>query len=297
MFQGCNHTAEQAAPAWASHVVDQGWDRFTAEDHAVWDTLYERQVRLLQGRIVSPFLDGLDLLDLGAAGVPELGRLNARLEARTGWRCVAVPGLVPDAAFFAMLSGRVFPIGNFIRTRAQLDYLDEPDCFHDIFGHVPLLANAGVAEAMERVGRLGLRAIAAGHGEWVARLYWYTIEFGLCREGGELRILGAGLASSFGEARASLEDPAPERRRFSVAEAMVTPYRNDVMQPLYFVADSLAAVVEALAGGRKLTGLNPESAFGSRRLCACELALQRGVGLGWRESGWFPVPPQQCRPR
>jgi len=247
MFQSFDQTAASAVPAWASHVVDQGWDRFTAEDHAVWDTLYTRQVRLLEGRIVSPFLDGLGLLDLGAPGVPELGRLNRRLEARTGWRCVAVPGLVPDEAFFAMLASQVFPVGNFIRTRAQLDYLDEPDCFHDIFGHVPMLAHAGIAQAMEQVGRLGLRAIAAGHGGWVARLYWYTIEFGLCREAGEVRILGAGLASSFGEAQASLEDAAVERRRFSVAEAVATPYRNDIMQPLYFVADSLEAAVEALA--------------------------------------------------
>ena len=197
MFRSFDKAAVPA-PAWSPHVVDQGWARFSAEDHGVWDTLYSRQVELLRGRIVSPFLTGLELLDLGAPGVPELGRLNARLEERTGWRTVAVPGLVPDEAFFAMLSERVFPVGNFIRTREQLDYLEEPDCFHDIFGHVPMLAHAGMARAMEHVGRLGLEAIAAGHGDWVARLYWYTVEFGLCREDGEVRIFGAGLASSFG---------------------------------------------------------------------------------------------------
>ena len=236
-----------AAPAWDEYVVDQCWSAFSAEDHAVWDTLYTRQVALLGGRIVSPFLDGLDLLDLGAPGIPEIGRLNEQLSARTGWRCVAVAGLVPDAAFFAMLGARVFPIGNFIRARAQLDYLEEPDCFHDIFGHVPMLAHPGLAAAMERFGRHGVAAIAAGHGERVARMYWYTIEFGLCREEGELRILGAGLASSFGEACASLDDPALERRRFTVEEAVATPYRNDVMQPLYLVADDIEAVVEALS--------------------------------------------------
>jgi phenylalanine-4-hydroxylase len=239
-----------AAPAeagWDKHVIDQGWDAFTAEDHQVWDELYARQVELLRGRVVSAFFDGLDLLDMGAPGVPELGRLNLALHARTGWRCAAVPGLVPDEAFFAMLAARVFPVGNFIRTRAQLDYLEEPDCFHDIFGHVPMLAHPGMAQAMEAVGRLGLKAIAAGHGEWVARLYWHTVEFGLCREDGEVRILGAGLASSLGEARASLEDESIERRRFTVGEATASAYRHDAMQPMYFVSGSLDGVVEALS--------------------------------------------------
>jgi phenylalanine-4-hydroxylase len=246
MFKSFEDAATPNRTDWQAHVVDQGWDRFTAEDHAVWDALYARQVELLRTRVVTPFLDGLDLLDLGAPGVPELGRLNARLKARTGWKTVAVPGLVPDEAFFAMLSERVFPIGNFIRRREQLDYLEEPDCFHDIFGHVPMLAHPGMAAAMEHVGRTGLQAIAAGRGEWVARLYWYTVEFGLCGEAGEVKIFGAGLASSFGEARASLEDRAIERRRFSLAEATATPYRHDAMQPFYFVADSVEAVVDAI---------------------------------------------------
>lgn len=250
MFQDFDGAAAPPTTGWRAHVVDQGWARFSVEDHAVWDTLYARQVELLQGRIVSPFLHGLELLDMGAPGVPELGRLNARLTARTGWRCVAVPGLVPDAAFFAMLSERVFPVGNFIRRRDQLDYLEEPDCFHDIFGHVPMLAHGGMARAMEHVGRLGGQAIAAGQGEWVARLYWHTVEFGLCGEAGGTRILGAGLASSFGEARASLDDPSIERRPFTVAEATATGYRHDAMQPRYFVASSLDAAVDAIMGAR-----------------------------------------------
>ncbi|CAA9521457.1 MAG: Phenylalanine-4-hydroxylase [uncultured Sphingomonas sp.] len=241
-----NPIAEEEQSSWRAHVVDQGWNKFTAEDHAVWDELYARQVALLRGRVVAAFLDGLDLLDLGAPGVPELGRMNQRLQARTGWRCVAVPGLVPDEAFFAMLAARIFPVGNFIRSRAQLDYLEEPDCFHDIFGHVPMLAHSGMARAMEAIGRVGQQAIIAGRGEWVARLYWHTVEFGLCREEGEVRILGAGLASSFGEARASLEDAGIERRRFTTEEATASPYRHDAMQPLYFVSDSLDAVVQAL---------------------------------------------------
>ncbi|MFC7538124.1 phenylalanine 4-monooxygenase [Sphingomonas sp. GCM10030256] len=252
----------RARSSWQAHLVDQNWCDFTSEDHAVWDILFMRQIKLLSGRAISPFLDGLDLLELAAPGVPELSGLNERLLARTGWRCVSVAGLVPDEAFFAMLSDRQFPIGNFIRTRAQLDYLEEPDCFHDIFGHVPMLAHTGMANAMQLVGELGVEAIAAGLGHHVARLYWHTVEFGLCREADQIRILGAGLASSFGEARASLEDESVERRRFTMEEAISAPYRHDAMQPLYFVSDSLDAAVDALRSTTlsNLTALEPTSA-------------------------------------
>mgnify|MGYP002777033693 CR=1 FL=1 len=247
MFKSFDEPAAAVREGWGAYVVDQGWSRFTADDHQTWDLLYARQTELLEGRIVSPFFDGLAALGLGDGGIPELGRLNARLQPLTGWRCVAVAGLVPDLAFFAMLGERVFPVGNFIRTRAQLDYLEEPDCFHDIYGHVPMLAHRGLADSMQRFGAEGAKAIAAGQGERVARLYWHSVEFGLAREGGELRIQGAGLASSFGEAAKSLEDPGLERRRFTAEEAMNTPFRHDAMQPLYLVADSLEAAVEALA--------------------------------------------------
>jgi phenylalanine-4-hydroxylase len=249
MFKEFHHVqANPQLPGWQAYVVDQGWDRFSAEDHATWDILHDRQTKLLEGRIVARFMDGLALIGLGEGGIPELGALNARLQPLSGWRCVAVAGLVPDEAFFAMLAARLFPIGNFIRTRAELDYLEEPDCFHDIYGHVPMLGDRAVADAMQRFGETGVEAIAAGEGDKVARLYWHTIEFGLVREGGELRILGAGLASSFGEAAKSLEDPAIERRWFSPEAAVATPYRHDAMQPLYLVADSMDAVVAALEG-------------------------------------------------
>jgi phenylalanine-4-hydroxylase len=239
-------TADPHVPGWQAYVVDQGWNRFNAEDHETWDILQLRQTRLLEGRIVSRFMEGLALTGLGEGGIPELGRLNARLGPLSGWRCVAVAGLVPDEAFFAMLAARVFPIGNFTRTRAQLDYLEEPDCFHDIYGHVPMLADPEVADAIQKFGETGVKAIAAGQGDKVARLYWHTIEFGLVREEGAVRILGAGLASSFGEAAKSLEDAAIERRRFTAESAVDTPYRHDAMQPLYLVADSMDQVVSAL---------------------------------------------------
>jgi phenylalanine-4-hydroxylase len=229
--------------SWRDYVVPQHWDEFTDDDHSVWDLLFARQVELLGTRVVAPFLDGIDLLRLSHPGVPDLNELNAILEPRTGWRTVAVTGLVPDEIFFAMLSERVFPVGNFIRRREQLDYLEEPDCFHDLFGHIPMLAHHDYAEMIEHVGRLGAAAITAGHGELVSRIYWHSVEFGLALEGDELKILGAGLASSFGEAHFSLESDTVERLPFSVPRAVRTPYRNDVFQPLYLVSRSVAATV------------------------------------------------------
>ena len=233
---------------WSNYVVPQHWAHFTAEDHTVWDLLFARQVELLGTRVVSPFLAGVDLLRLSHPGVPELAELNAILEPRTGWQTVAVPGLVPDAVFFTMLANRIFPVGNFIRRRDQLDYLEAPDCFHDLFGHIPMLAHHDFAAMVEHVGRLGQAAIAAGEGDRVARIYWHSVEFGLALEGEELKILGAGLASSFGEAHASLENGEVERLPFSVERAIVTPYRHDAFQPRYLVSHSLdETVAEVLA--------------------------------------------------
>jgi phenylalanine-4-hydroxylase len=230
---------------WSSYVVDQGWDDFTAEDHAVWDLLFERQTELLGTRVVSPFLAGIDLLRLDHAGIPELGELNAILEPRTGWRTVAVPGLVPDPVFFAMLSERIFPVGNFIRRREELDYLEAPDCFHDLFGHIPMLAHHDFAEMTRHVGTLGLAAIANGVGRRAARLYWHSVEFALALEGGELKILGA---SSFGEAHFSLESRSVERLPFSVPRELTTEYRHDSFQPRYLVSETLESTIGAVRG-------------------------------------------------
>jgi phenylalanine-4-hydroxylase len=237
-------TRDRTGERWQDYVVPQRWESFTEEDHAVWDLLFERQVELLGTRVVSPFLDGIDLLRLSHPGVPDVEGLNAILEPRTGWRTVAVPGLVPDEIFFAMLSERVFPVGNFIRSRAELDYLEAPDCFHDMFGHIPMLAHHDYAEMTRHVGELGVAAIAADQGHKAARLYWHSVEFGLALENGELKILGAGLASSFGEAHFSLESGAVERLPFSVVKAVNTPYKHDAFQPRYLVSESLERTIE-----------------------------------------------------
>lgn len=239
---------DQPMRRWQDYVVPQAWESFTSEDHAVWDLLFAQQAALLGSRVVSAFLDGIDLLKLSHPGVPDVEGLNEILEPRTGWRTVAVPGLVPDDIFFAMLSERVFPVGNFIRKREQLDYLEAPDCFHDMFGHIPMLAHHEFAEMARHIGDLGTAAIAAGEGHRVARIYWHSVEFGLVREGGELKILGAGLASSFGEAHFSLESPDVERLPFSVAAAINTPYRHDSFQPLYLVSDGLERTIEEVLG-------------------------------------------------
>ena len=248
MLQDPVAATDRQPVAWQDYLAPQDWAHFTAEEHGVWGTLFARQVPYLGNRIVSPFLAGIPALGLDRPGIPELGALNARLEPLSGWHCVSVPGLVPDDAFFAMLAGRRFPIGNFIRGADSLDYLEQPDCFHDIFGHVPLIAHPPVARLMEAMGKLGAAAIAAGHGEIAARLYWHTIEFGLAREDGEVKILGAGLASSFGEAHFALEADVP-RPRFTLPDAAACAYRSDAYQPLYFVSDSLdqaAAELESL---------------------------------------------------
>jgi phenylalanine-4-hydroxylase len=249
-------TRDDRARHWEDYVVPQNWESFTEDDHVVWDLLFARQVELLGSRVVSAFLDGIDLLKLAHPGVPDVEGLNAILEPRTGWRTVAVPGLVPDEIFFAMLSERVFPVGNFIRRRDQLDYLEAPDCFHDMFGHIPMLAHHDYADMTRHVGELGVAAIAAGEGDRAARLYWHSVEFGLAKEHDELKILGAGLASSFGESHFSLESDAVERLPFSVGRAVQTPYKHDAFQPRYLVSQSLEQTIKevmALTSERLLT--------------------------------------------
>jgi phenylalanine-4-hydroxylase len=225
-----------AAEDW---TIPQRWDRFTAEEHRVWDTLYARQRRKLAGRAVAAFEHGLDSLLLSRSGIPDFDKLNARLFERSGWTVVAVPGLVPDEVFFAHLARRQFPAGNFIRPATSLDYLEEPDVFHDVFGHVPLLADPWFADFMQRLGEEGLKAVAKDRVAIFSRLYWFTVEFGMALEEGQLKLYGAGLASSFGEAAYALDSPRPERLPFDLERAIRTPYRSDVFQPRYFVLDGL----------------------------------------------------------
>lgn len=242
---GSEHTPSPPQGAAADWTIDQGWDRYTPQEHAVWTTLYERQTHWLQDRACSAFQKGLAALDLRGAGIPDFRKINVELRALTGWEVVAVPGLVPDAVFFEHLAHRRFPAGRFIRTPDQLDYLQEPDVFHDVFGHVPMLTDPVFADYMAAYGRGGLRALRKGHLDHLARLYWHTVEFGLLRDEAGLRIYGAGIVSSRAESLFCLDDPSPHRLDFDLIRVMRTPYRIDDFQPTYFVIPSLEALLAA----------------------------------------------------
>jgi phenylalanine-4-hydroxylase len=223
----------------ADWTIPQGWDRYTADEHKTWLTLYDRQMTVLPGRACDAFLRGLDALDLRGEGVPDFAAVSETLTALTGWSVVAVPGLVPDNVFFDHLAHRRFPAGNFIRAAAQLDYLQEPDVFHDVFGHVPMLTDPVFADYMQQYGEGGRRALSLGQLDALARLYWYTVEFGLMRTPAGLRIYGAGIVSSAAESVFALEADDPNRIAFDLERVMRTLYRIDDFQQTYFVIPSL----------------------------------------------------------
>ena len=223
-------------------TVPQHWSRITPAQHGVWRTLYQRMMSVLPGRACDAYLDGLRKLPLGEDGVPDFRRLSDALAALTGWQVVAVPGLVPDAVFFEHLANRRFPAGNFIRSADNLDYIEEPDVFHDVFGHVPMLAHPVFADYMQAYGLGGLRAEGFDSLDHLARLYWYTVEFGLIATPDGLRIYGSGIVSSRAESIYALESPSPNRIAFNLERVMRTRYRIDDFQETYFVIPSFEAL-------------------------------------------------------
>lgn len=234
-------TGQPERPDW---TIDQGWDNYTAEEHAVWKTLYERQTRLLPGRACDEFVEGMRALPIGADEIPDFRRLSDVLMQHTGWQVVAVPGLVPDDVFFEHLANRRFPAGQFIRKPDQLDYLQEPDVFHDVFGHVPMLMNPVIADYIQAYGIGGLKAKQMGVLDQLARVYWYTVEFGLVQQTDGLRIYGAGIVSSYTESIFALDDPSPNRVRFDLERVMRTHYRIDDFQETYFVIRDLDELLD-----------------------------------------------------
>ncbi|MDT7535836.1 phenylalanine 4-monooxygenase [Sphingobium sp. SA2] len=219
-------------------TIPQDWAAYTPQEHALWDKLFARQAQMLPDRVVAEFMNGLDVLRMTRPGIPDFDELSERLMNLTGWQVVAVPGLVPDRLFFDHLANRRFVAGRFLRTPDQIDYLSEPDIFHDVFGHVPLLANPAFADYMQAYGQGGLRADGLGAIDRLARLYWYTVEFGLLRQGDDLKLYGAGIVSSHGESIYALDDPSPNRLGFDLKRLMRTRYRIDDYQQSYFVIDS-----------------------------------------------------------
>lgn len=232
------------SPRNADWTIEQDWASYTEEEHDRWSRLFSRQMQLLPGRACDAFLAAIETLRLSPAGVPDFGELSERLSALTGWRVVPVAGLIPDDVFFTHLANRRFPAGAFIRPECELDYLSEPDVFHDVFGHAPLLADPVYARFLEAYGRGGERALARGQLHNLARLYWYTVEFGLIETAEGLRIFGAGILSSPGETIFSLEDASPNRVAFDLLRIMRTKYIISDYQQTYFVVDGFERLLE-----------------------------------------------------
>ncbi len=253
-------TEHNPDPYYDDRVIAQDWDGYSAQDHATWRTLFERQSRLLVGRACDEYLAGLDQLGVCADGIPDFRRLNDVLGRTTGWQVIAVPGLISEAAFFGHMAERRFVATRWIRKPEQMDYLQEPDVFHDVFGHVPLLTNPAFADYLQAYGRGGLKALRLGALDMLARLYWYTVEFGLLRTADGLRIYGAGIVSSKGESIYCLDDAKPNRMAFDLKRILRTRYRIDDFQETYFVIDSFEQLMAETAPDfapiyRELTGL------------------------------------------
>jgi phenylalanine-4-hydroxylase len=241
--RGLRGDYSRAAP---DYTVEQDWERYSSDEHAIWAALYRRQIDLIERYAAPEVLAGVRALGASASQIPRFEDANRVLKSTTGWRIVAVPGLIPEETFFDHLAQLRFPITVWIRRREELDYLVEPDVFHDFFGHVPLLTNPVFGRFMQAYGKAGPKALATPGGlRMLARLYWYMVEFGLIRTGAGLRAYGAGILSSKGETVYSIESPEPQRLDFDLLRVMRTDYRIDDFQRTYFVLDSFEQLFEA----------------------------------------------------
>ncbi|WP_291208111.1 phenylalanine 4-monooxygenase [Hyphomonas sp.] len=274
------------APRAPDFTIDQAWESYSAAEHDRWDRLFRRQCEVTKGRACAAALAAMDTLELSPSGIPHMGRLSDRLEKLTRWRIVPVAELVPDEIFFDHLANRRFPAGAFIRPEAEFDYLQEPDIFHDIFGHVPLLANPVFADFMEAYGKGGQRAMKLGQLHNLARLYWYTVEFGLIQEADGLRIYGAGILSSPQETVFALEDTSPNRIGFDLKRLMRTKYIIDDFQQTYFVIDSFEALLEACYQdfGNVYAEVKGEPDFEAHDVAAGDRLMTRG-SLAYFQAG------------
>lgn len=272
-------------PVYTTAVVEQPWSGYSRTDHEVWATLFVRQQRLLEGRASEEFLRMQATMGMTAREIPKFDDLNRSLRAATGWEIIAVEGLLPELDFFEHLANRRFPVTWWIRKPEQLDYLAEPDLFHDLFGHVPLLMNPLFADYMAAYGRGGVKAHGIGPEALVnlTRLYWYTVEFGLIREAGGLRIYGAGILSSKGESIHCLDSAAPNRIGFDLTRIMRTRYRIDSYQKTYFVIDSYAQLMEATRPDFTpiYAQLAAAESIPAGTVLDGDAVFHRGTGEGW----------------
>ncbi len=272
-------------PVYATGVVEQPWNSYSRSEHDVWDTLFKRQRELLPGRACKEFMEGVERFGLGDGGIPRFSDLNKVLGVATGWEVVAVEGLLPDEVFFDHLANRRFPVSWWIRKPDQLDYLSEPDLFHDLFGHVPLLLNPVFADYMQAYGLGGMKAFAIGPEALMnlTRLYWYSVEFGLINTDEGMRIYGAGIVSSKGESIHALDSAAPNRLGFGLERVMNTRYRIDTYQQTYFVIDSFDQLFDAT--GPDFTPIYARLATQSSRAAGDIVDGDRVFHSGTRE-GW-----------
>jgi phenylalanine-4-hydroxylase len=276
-------------PVYTTSVIEQPWDQYTATDHQVWATLFERQQTILVGRASDEFLRTQQAMGMSAHQIPKFDDLNRMLRAATGWELIGVEGLLPELTFFDHLANRRFPVTWWIRKPEQLDYLAEPDLFHDLFGHVPLLMNPVFADYMQAYGQGGVKAHGIGPEALVnlTRLYWYTVEFGLIRDAGGLRIYGAGILSSKGESIHCLEGAAPNRIGFDLERIMRTRYRIDTYQKTYFVIDSYEQLMDATRPDFTpiYARLAAQDSIPAGSVLDTDTVYNRGTGEGWLSDG------------
>jgi phenylalanine-4-hydroxylase len=276
-------------PVYTTTVVEQPWSTYTEEDHATWATLFERQQDVLQGRASDEFLRNQRAMGMTPDRIPKFDDLNRILRPATGWELIGVEGLLPELTFFEHLANRRFPVTWWIRKPEQLDYLSEPDLFHDLFGHVPLLMNPVFADYMAAYGRGGVKAHGIGPEALVnlTRLYWYTVEFGLIKQADGLRIYGSGIVSSKGESIHCLESPAPNRIGFDLERIMRTRYRIDTYQKSYFVIDSYEQLMEATHPDFTpiYAALAQQESIPAGNVLERDVVFNKGTGEGWLNDG------------
>ena len=276
-------------PVYTTDVVEQPWNSYSKADHETWAILFRRQRELLKGRACREFLENQQAFGMSEDAIPRFDELNEVLAPATGWKLIAVEGLLPELTFFEHLANRRFPVTWWIRRPDQIDYIAEPDLFHDLFGHVPLLLNPVFADYMAAYGRGGVRA--SGFGEQalanLTRLYWYTVEFGLIRSEEGLRIYGAGIVSSKGESIYSLESDAPNRIGFDLERIMRTRYRIDTFQKTYFVIDDFAQLFDATRPDFEpiYQRVAQQPAIPAGEVLPTDKVYTRGTGEGWLTDG------------
>lgn len=269
---------------------------YSSDDHAIWNDLFARQMDVLPGRAASAFMAGTQKLSLNRGGVPEFGKLSEDLGHLTGWSVVPVPMLIPDHVFFWHLANRRFPAGNFIRTRAAFDYIQEPDVFHDVFGHVPMLADPVYADYMQEYGRAGWKAMRFNRLKSLGALYWYTVEFGLIKESDGIKAYGAGILSGPTEVVYATEAKSPNRIMLNVDRVMRTDYVIDDLQPTYFVIESFDDLFHQTVERdfeRLYRSLSPGFTYANSAVIDVDDVLNRGTQeyllRGGRGSGAQPV--------